>query len=522
MERSHRRRIWRRAAWHVTGLLALLWFLVRVIPKPSRALYPCQRAAFPYASAFVAWLIAGSGAASLLKKAQRHIRTSRYVATAGCVAIGVLCLWLAMTATSDSRTLAQASVAYGPLGQGRGIFPGRVVWVHDPNATSWAGRSYPWDPLYTSQTHVDDMAAQAIRLLAGETEDRRAWDAIFKHFNRERGKGATGYMPGQKIAIKINLTTCGQRHGSVNPLSYDKKKLLDKADTSPQIIVAVLRQLVRQAQVDPNNIAVGDTLCLFPNQWWRICHGEFPQVTCFDALGQKGRVKSGPSRIVQHWSALGATDTHQIDYIPKAFAEADYIINIAVLKSHLAGVSLCAKNHYGSFNRHPDDKSYFDLHESLAYNKPQAGQYRAFVDIMGHPGLGAKTLLYLIDGLYGGSRWQATPQRFQSAPFNNDWPSTILASLDPVAIDSVGLDILSQEWPDVVRIPAVDDYLHEAALANDPPSGTLYDPDGDGTPLRSLGVHEHWNNAADRKYSRNLGKGTGIELIYTRGEKLNR
>ena len=86
----------------------------------------------------------------------------------------------------------------------------------------------------------------------------------------------------------------------------------------------------------------------------------------------------------------------------------------------------------------------------------------------------------------------------------------------------MGLDILSQEWPDEVRIPAVDDYLHEAALANDPPSGTLYDPDGDGTPLRGLGVHEHWNNAADRKYSRNLGKGTGIELIYTRGEKLNR
>jgi hypothetical protein len=26
-------------------------------------------------------------------------------------------------------------------------------------------------------------------------------------------------------------------------------------------------------------------------------------------------------------------------------------------------------------------------------------------------------------------------------------------------------------------------------------------------------VHEHWNNATDKKYSRNLGTGKGIELV---------
>jgi hypothetical protein len=29
-------------------------------------------------------------------------------------------------------------------------------------------------------------------------------------------------------------------------------------------------------------------------------------------------------------------------------------------------------------------------------------------------------------------------------------------------------------------------------------------------------VHEHWNNATDRKYSRNLGKNQGIELVSLR------
>ncbi|MBN2275187.1 MAG: T9SS type A sorting domain-containing protein [Bacteroidales bacterium] len=58
-----------------------------------------------------------------------------------------------------------------------------------------------------------------------------------------------------------------------------------------------------------------------------------------------------------------------------------------------------------------------------------------------------------------------------------------------------------------------DNYLHEAAQAGNPPSGTVYDPENDGIPLGSLGVHEHWNNATDKQYSRNLGTGEGIELI---------
>jgi hypothetical protein len=52
-------------------------------------------------------------------------------------------------------------------------------------------------------------------------------------------------------------------------------------------------------------------------------------------------------------------------------------------------------------------------------------------------------------------------------------------------------------------------------LANDPPSGAFYDPEhGKATKrLPSLGVHEHWNDPQERKYSRNLGTGEGIELV---------
>jgi hypothetical protein len=49
--------------------------------------------------------------------------------------------------------------------------------------------------------------------------------------------------------------------------------------------------------------------------------------------------------------------------------------------------------------------------------------------------------------------------------------------------------------------------------ADDPPSGSIYAPNGDGIRLEGLGVHEHRSNPDEKKYSGNLVKGPGIELV---------
>jgi hypothetical protein len=104
--------------------------------------------------------------------------------------------------------------------------------------------------------------------------------------------------------------------------------------------------------------------------------------------------------------------------------------------------------------------------------------------------------------------------KWKMDPFHNNWPGSLLASQDGVAIDAVGLDFLSSEWPGMIDISYADSYLIEAALANDPPSKTFYDPERDNIRCKSLGVMEHWNNPQEKKYRRNLGKQTGIELLY--------
>jgi hypothetical protein len=135
---------------------------------------------------------------------------------------------------------------------------------------------------------------------------------------------------------------------------------------------------------------------------------------------------------------------------------------------------------------------------------------------MGHKLLGGKELFYLLDGLWAGSEAVDPPTKWTSLPFNNNWTSSIFASQDPVAIESVAFDFLRTEYNgkygSYPQMDGVDDYLHQAADPANWPAGMSYDPENDGTPLKSLGVHEHWNNATDKQYSRNLGTGNGIEL----------
>ncbi len=151
--------------------------------------------------------------------------------------------------------------------------------------------------------------------------------------------------------------------------------------------------------------------------------------------------------------------------------------------------------------------------------KRDMGTYNALVDVMGHKELGEKTLLFVIDALYN-TAYQNTQitadYKLNMPPFNGDWMSSLFMSFDGVAIESVGLDFLHNEPGPAGEyvVGNVDNYLHEAAKANDPPSGTIYDPEGDGTGLMSLGVHEHWNDAVNKQYSRNLGENKGIELKY--------
>ena len=384
-----------------------------------------------------------------------------------------------------------------PIGVPRGVVPGRVTWAHDPAAVTWDGTASWWKDAHNNQDVIDSMVSRSIRSLTVQKSDAHAWNAIFKYFNRTHGRGNRGYKAGEKVAIKANLNNTTD-HGTI-----------DRLNSSPHLILSLIRQLTGPGRVPQPLITVFDSSRFIPSNLYDKIHNEFTGVVFVDHIGGDGRLKAEfkPNAIpfsVENKNAKGLDTT---------VVEATYLIDAAVLRAHVSsGVTLCAKNLFGALSINTDWRK--NAHDGFHHNKDGSASYSAFTDFLGHKDLGEKTMLFLIDGLYGNDNVDGAPHRkWKMAPFNDAWPTSIFMSLDSVAIDSVGFDFLTSEWPDLPDIANADNYLRESALANDPPSKTFYDPERDGVRCRSLGVHEHWNNDTEKKYSRNLGKARGIDLF---------
>jgi Domain of unknown function (DUF362) len=493
-------------AFIVLGISSTIWFLIRVIPKPQRATYPCMRAAAPIMSAFVIWLISLSGSVLAFRKARNHFMKARYIYAASFFTLAVVCTTLSLINRAELVSASSVDVnsvlSNTPIGVEHGIFPGRVVWVFDPKVATWDGTNkYWWDEKSTSQTEATKMLENILKSITGKVTEALAWDALFKNFNKEKKKITSGYTINQKIAVKINQN---------NTLSH--------ADTTglngtPQLIYALIASLTKDAGVPQKNITIFDASRFIGDNIFNKCHKDFPEVIFVDNQGGEGRVKS---TYVEKAIPYSVDNGKLATGLASCAIEADYLINIALLKGHGGqGVTLCGKNFYGATSI--DHNWRKNAHDNFEPDRQGKDKYMTFTDFLGHKDLGGKTILFMIDGFYGARSQDGPPlikDKWRMAPFNNRWCSSLFASQDGVAVDAVGIDFLRAEWPDLADIAYSEKYLVEAALADNPPSKTFYDPERDGTRLKSLGVMEHWNNAADKKYSRNLGKNYGIELVY--------
>jgi hypothetical protein len=410
-----------------------------------------------------------------------------------------------------------------PMGVGQGVHPGRVVWVHNPEVATWDGVTQQrplavvkatgewWDDANCNPDKCTSMVSAAVLGLAGEKSEKKAWELIFKNFNDTHGFGNKGYKAGEKIAIKINMN---------NDRSNKQPWPSGRGMPSPQVIHAFLRQLVQNAGVPAEDITLFDAT---DNRF--ISDPIYDRIKAdTDARMHKIHFQVNPETAARGREPVAPDTTDPIKFSdpkvgtafqPQCVVDAKYRISYALLRAHtICGVTLCTKNNNGSL--YWPASNYWGPRVYHEYIRKTRGlpAYNAFVDILAHRQVGGKNLLSFLDGIYSAEQSETNVVRWQS--FGDHWTSSVFISQDQVAIDSVGLDFIRNEPKEegAHGTGHPDNFMHEAALIGEAPSGTKYDPEQDGKFVsKSLGVHEHWNNATDKQYSRNLGKKEGIELV---------
>ena len=547
-----------RLVFIVMGVVSTVWFLIRVIPKPVRATYPCMKVAAPFMSGLVAYLFAVGGLTALSRKLKRKIINVRFGATVMLLAAVVVAMAIIpspVSQTQDEELLWGAAIEgpNKPFGEAKGIFPGRVVWVWNPDATnekfehnSLDDYQFFWQPDKSNPAVINKMFQDGIMKLTGEDNIAKSWDAIFNHFNERKHNERRSYKKGEMIFVKINQ---GQSNWVLrNPVDYangykvgpkeegDRRnpRSITPTENTPYVVLELLRELVNEVGVNQEDIYVGDPMNPIYSHNYDAWVKEFPNVKYIDrGFGDEDYgSKFGRTKInFTEEPYIYYSDKRSTEKIYDVIVNADYMIYVPVLKPHgAAGISIGAKLNFGNIGA----EGSFHLHYSHVANRREGtpsntgyGKYRIFVDLMGSKYLGQNSLIFIVENLFGGGSSEVMgPVKYFMSPFNSDWCNSIFMSLDQVAIESVGYDFLRTEfnginqhdpinndWENIANMYGVEDYIHQAADPKNWPEGVIYDPDNSGKPIPVLGVHEHWNNPNDKQYSRNLGTGSGIELV---------
>jgi hypothetical protein len=503
----------------LVGLAAIIWFLIRVIPKPSRATYPCQQVAAGLGVGFLSYL----GVVLLSFPVFKAIRKKGSLSLAKAfILISVILITTTIGISISSLTsfrpnLSHSEPANTPFGKAIGIYPGRVTWDQDFSATIWDEKNgFWWDDANTNQQVVDKMFSASIKSLTGAKTDSEAWLNLFLFNNQKNGRGKHSYKKGEKIVIKINC----------NATTTSGAKWTDRGYSSPQVINALVKQLIEVAGVAGSDITITDpSRYISENIYNKVRSNpsdEFRKITfeqkqAADLPGYKTALPDKNNKI--YFMMPGGEKMFM--YLPQSFSEATYLINLSVVRPHrVFGITSAGKNLFGCVFD-PDSAKFIPtrLHAFALWDYPtpnKMGDPHSNPVLLGHKTIISKTFLYLSDGLYTGYNQGSAVKRWST--MENKWFSSILMSQDPVALESVVFDFISSEPNLTNGNPSFngnqENTLHESALANDPPSRTKYDPENDGNLLQSLGVHEHWNNNKEKKYSGNLRHGGGgIELI---------
>jgi hypothetical protein len=361
----------------------------------------------------------------------------------------------------------------------------RIVRAHDPLASFFDIVDYEFQQgapetyygNFVNPKAVYALFDSALCALTGQSDPQQAMRRLVP------------YKPGERVFIKINTTTTyGLWRGDWDKVAWEGH--YNDLDAIAEPINAVLRALTRLG-VPQDLIGLGDaswsegfpdsadrTPRLIPNRLARKIKAVFPQVTLFrSSFMPDGNgitwASNDPQAVVEFRDPIiGRRKERVVSHrLPDQLINAAHFINLPIMKRHdSAGVTGAFKNNFGTIC----SCAYF--HEPRYNGQGRQGAMfhrddNPAVDIWMNPHVGAKTRLIVCDGIFAGWNWGGNPPTGWKN-FEGRSPNCLLLGTDPVAMDSVIFDHVTESLPDRVK-----DY---------PPPAMLFDAEKMG-----LGRHEH-------------------------------
>jgi len=296
----------------IIGAGSLIWFLIRVIPKPSRATYPCQRAAFPLASSFIIWLTGGLGLAVLRK----NVRT-QYIKN--LFKIRLVYPILAITIIliiSFSANIGDISANRQPAFRIQ-LIDNVTENIVEPAATVSIIRSRKSNASDIDSAEICDMIRSAVDMAGG-------FDTLI-HDNTV-------------VVLKPNLLTPSVVDDNLNPIR-DLSPEVNGVTTDYRVIQAVVN-LVRERNPHGKvyimeGSAVGKVRDNMQKMGWLNIQG-VDEFICLDEACGAWRDQNASELVKVSLLTDQAlyTSAGNVYYLNKIYYTADVVISIPVLKTH--------------------------------------------------------------------------------------------------------------------------------------------------------------------------------------------
>jgi hypothetical protein len=249
---------------------------------------------------------------------------------------------------------------------------------------------FPDRPSQVVQTHHagvwqgDQLSAEALRQMLDASITR------LTGLNDAREAWAALFKPTEKIAIKIN--------------AFENSTIWTHAPLTYAVVASL-----QEAGIPAEQIFIYDSLNMFKEAGYQV-NKDGPGVRCIDEYDFTGE-----------WQVANSTVR-----LSSTLQSCDALINMPVLKSHMiSGLTFAMKNHFGTV------ASPSSLHYPIE---------QAIAELNTLPPIKERTRLFIGDVLEANLR------------YSNSWPywgpdwrgDSILMSFDPVAHDTVGMQILER------------------------------------------------------------------------------